>query len=190
MKLSYIYKKIYSYVIARRLRKCGRGCIFDGVRRLKGTEKIEVGSFTKIGKDAVLTVWDRHTNKTPCSTRISIGDRCNIGEFCHITAINSITIGNDVLTGRWVTITDNSHGTTTLIDMKTPPLNRKLVSKGPVVIEDNVWIGDKATILPGVHIGKGCVIAANSTVTKSVPAYCVVAGSPATIVKMCSKNEL
>ena len=58
-----------------------------------------------------------------------------------------------------------------------------LYRKGPVVIEDNVWIGEKASIMPGVHIGKGAIIAANSVVTHDVPAYAVVAGVPAKIVK-------
>ena len=58
-----------------------------------------------------------------------------------------------------------------------------IVSKGPVVIGDNVWIGDKVTVLPGVTIGDGAVIAANAVVTKDVPAYSVVAGNPAKIIK-------
>lgn len=58
-----------------------------------------------------------------------------------------------------------------------------MVSKGPVIIEDNVWIGDKATILANVTIGKGAVVAANSVVTKDVPAYSVVAGIPAKVIK-------
>ena len=55
--------------------------------------------------------------------------------------------------------------------------------KCPVVIEDNVWIGEKASIMPGVHIGKGAIIAANSVVTHDVPAYAVVAGTPAKVIK-------
>lgn len=53
----------------------------------------------------------------------------------------------------------------------------------PVVIEDDVWIGLRVTILPGVTIGKGSVIGASAVVTKSVPPYSVVAGNPAKIVK-------
>ncbi|MDR2406844.1 MAG: sugar O-acetyltransferase, partial [Bacteroidales bacterium] len=59
---------------------------------------------------------------------------------------------------------------------------------GSVVIEDNVWIGDKVTILPGVHIGYGSIIGANAVVTKDVPANCVVGGNPAKIIKVI-KNE-
>ena len=63
------------------------------------------------------------------------------------------------------------------------PLERPITSKGPVVIGNNVWIGDKATILPGVTIGDGAVIAANAVVTKDVPAYSVVGGNPARVIK-------
>jgi acetyltransferase-like isoleucine patch superfamily enzyme len=115
--------------------------------------------------------------------QIIIGDNCSIGEYCHITAINKIVIGNGVLTGRWVTITDNSHGSLLLDESDIQPLKRKLQSKGPVVIEDNVWIGDKVTILPDVHIGYGSIIGANAVVTKDVPANCVVGGNPAKIIK-------
>ena len=69
-------------------------------------------------------------------------------------------------------------------EMFLPPINRPLFSKGPVVIEDNVWIGDKATILSGVTIGMGAIVGANSVITKDIPAYAVVAGSPAKIIKM------
>jgi acetyltransferase-like isoleucine patch superfamily enzyme len=108
----------------------------------------------------------------------------NIGEYCHITAINKITIGNGVLTGRWVTITDNSHGKTDKNSFSIPPAKRALYSAGAVIIEDNVWIGDKVTILPNVHIGKNAVIGANSVVTKDIPENSVVAGIPAKVVKI------
>lgn len=112
-----------------------------------------------------------------------IGEECHFGAFNHITCTNKIQIGNRLLTGKWVTITDNSHGTTDLDSLHIDPIKRPIYSKGPVIIGDNVWIGDKATILPGVTIGDGAVIAANAIVTKDVPAYCVAAGNPARIIK-------
>ncbi|MBQ4055965.1 MAG: hypothetical protein IJD32_02545 [Bacteroidaceae bacterium] len=65
-----------------------------------------------------------------------------------------------------------------------PPRLRNVTSKGTIVIKDNVWIGDKATILPNVTIGEGAVIAANSVITKDVPPYSVAAGNPAIIIKI------
>ena len=63
------------------------------------------------------------------------------------------------------------------------PNSRPLYSKGPVIIDDNVWIGEGAMIMPGVHVGNGAIIAANSVVTKDIPAYSVAAGIPAKIIK-------
>lgn len=81
-------------------------------------------------------------------------------------------------------ITDNSHGETDYDSLKMPPIKRPITSKGPVIIGNNVWIGDKATILPGVTIGDGSVIAANAVVTKDVPPYSVVGGNPAIVLKL------
>ena len=112
-----------------------------------------------------------------------IGDSVSIGAFNHITCTNRIVIGDGVLTGKFVTVTDNSHGNTDYDSLHIKPNDRDVVSKGPVVIGNNVWIGDKATILPGVTIGDGAIIAANAVVTKDVPAYSVAAGNPARIIK-------
>ena len=114
---------------------------------------------------------------------LTIGDKVSIGEYSHITCANRIVIGNGVLTGRFVLITDNSHGKITEEESNILPLSRKIHSNGPVFIGDNVWIGDKATILPNVTIGKGSIIAANAVVTKDVPEYSVVAGVPAKIIR-------
>ena len=72
--------------------------------------------------------------------------------------------------------------------MYTRTFEREVYSKGPVIIEKNVWIGDKVTILPGVTVGQGAVIAANSVVSKDVPAFSVVGGIPAKLLKNIS-NE-
>ena len=114
---------------------------------------------------------------------LKIGSHCSFGAYNHITCANRVIIGDSCLTGKWVTITDNSHGETDLDSLCLPPGKRPITSKGPVVIGNNVWIGDKATILPGVTIGDGAVIAANAVVTKDVPDYSVVGGNPAKILK-------
>ena len=63
-------------------------------------------------------------------------------------------------------------------------------SKGNIVVHDDVWIGCNAIILSGVHIGRGAVIAAGAVVTKDVPAYAIVAGNPARVVKMRFSEEI
>ena len=81
-----------------------------------------------------------------------------------------------------MTISDNSHERTDMNDIKMAPAKRPIYSKGPVVIIDNVWIGDKATVLAGVTIGESAVIGVNTVVTKDVPPYSIVVWSPMRII--------
>lgn len=116
--------------------------------------------------------------------QIIIGDNVSINYNSHIGAINQIIIGNGVLIGSDVLIIDHDHGRTDSVEeLSVRPARRKLLSKGPILIGDNVWIGEKACILSGVTIGEGAIIGASSVVTKDIPAYSVVAGNPAHIVK-------
>lgn len=167
----------------RYCRKFGcKGCGFTRpVNRVMGEKYFKIGDYTLFGKYAVLTAWDSFNGKS-FHPQVVIGSYCNFGDYLHLTCVNHISVGNGVLTGKWVTITDNSHGTSLEISDGMPPCERDLYSKGKVVIEDNVWIGDKATILPGVTIGRNSIVGANSVVTKPVPPNSVVAGNPARII--------
>ncbi len=160
------------------------------IGQVKGVEHISIGEETSFGDWLYLTAWDSFeciangkTQKQVLHPVLTIGENCCFGAFNHITCTNKVTIGNRCLTGKWVTITDNSHGETTKGALLIPPIKRPIFSKGPVIIGNDVWIGDKATILPGVTIGNGAVVAANAVVTKDVPEYCVVAGNPARIIR-------
>ena len=179
---------IYSIWLSFELREANN-LHFSHPVRVVGGKYISVRNNTSFGKLSILSAWDRMYKKNGGSVpQINIGQNCNFGEYCHITAINRIDIGDNVLTGRWVTITDNSHGTSSYDDLAQSPIKRDLYSKGAVVIGNNVWIGDKATILPNVTIGDGVIVAANAVVTKDVPAYHICAGNPAKIIKTI-KNE-
>ncbi len=171
IKISTLWYKV-------QFKQCGEGCNLR-FKFLRQPKYITLGNKVGFGSGCYLTVWDDFGTHP----EIVFGNNVSIGAYCHITAINKIVIGNGVLTGKWVTITDNSHGDTKLESLEIQPTKRAVVSKGPVVIEDNVWIGDKATILPGVTIGKGAVVAANAVVTKNIPEYSVVGGNPAKIIK-------
>jgi acetyltransferase-like isoleucine patch superfamily enzyme len=141
---------------------------------------MSVGENSSFGSRLTLTCYeDEQTERLP---QLFIGDHVSIGADAHITCCNSIVIGNNVVTGKKVLITDNSHGNTTKEHMGLHPFKRPLYSKGPVIIGDNVWIGEKASIMPGVHIGEGAIIGANAVVTKDVQAYSVVGGIPAKIL--------
>ena len=169
---------------SRYFKSFGKGCTLGSHSTYIGEQYISIGDNTPIGDYGRLTAYPyyHHTNQH-FNPHIHIGNNCSIGPQSHITAINSVTIGNNVLTGPRVLITDNAHGDTKLELLDTAPSKRLLFSKGEVIIEDNVWIGEGAMILPNVHIGRGAIIACNSVVTTDIPAYSIVAGSPAKIIK-------
>lgn len=179
-----LINELYAVIIKHKFKCFGKySYIRPRADYLFGERYIEIGSNTVIGKHVQLTAWDSNNGQTYYPS-IVVGSNCQFGSYNHITAINCIRIGDGVLTGKFVTISDNSHGDTTLsTDLDKSPIKRPVFSKGPVIIGDNVWIGDKATILANVKIGKGSIIGANAVVTKDVPPYSMAVGSPAKVIK-------
>ena len=154
-------------------------CIFLGC----GEKNIIIGNHTTINRNTVIGCWTKYGNQQFPNASITIGNNCHIGEYNQITACNKISIGDGLLTGHYVLISDNSHGGLSEAESKIVPHYRELKSKGEVVIGNNVWIGDKVSILAGVHIGDNVIVAANAVVTKDVPDNCMVAGVPAKVMK-------
>lgn len=178
--LVYVWQRNFTTAkYQRRFMHFGKGSLLAPGVTLLTPRNISIGSRSSIMRHCVLETCEC-TEQRP---ELVIGNHVSIGEYSHVTCANSIKIGNGVLTGRFVLITDNSHGEMTPSQCHVPPLARPVSSKGPVVIGNNVWIGDKATILPGVTIGEGSVIAANAVVTSNIPPFSVAAGVPARVVK-------
>lgn len=112
--------------------------------------------------------------------RIEIGDRAYLGHRVALAACQKMVIGNDVVFADNVYISDLLHS---FDDINLPIFKTNLVSSGPVVIEDQVWLGQRVCVLPNVRIGRHSVVGANSVVTKDIPPCCVAAGVPAKIIK-------
>lgn len=180
--IKYKTDRLRALWLCSRFKSCDISVRIEHLGLLRGSQYISIGENTDIQQYTYLTAWDRYRD-IHYSPEIIIGSDCHIGAFNHITCVNKIVIGDGFVSGKWVTITDNSHGGTTFETLQLPVGIRPVVSKGPVIIGKNVWIGDKATILPGVTIGDGVVVAANSVVTKDVPSYCIVGGNPAKVIK-------
>lgn len=111
---------------------------------------------------------------------LSVGDNCYLGVNNFICG--KVKIGNEVQLGPNVSIPGASH----IIDSELPLTKSGSTIKG-TVIEDYVWIGSNVTIIDGVRIGKGAVVAANSVVNKDVPVHAIIGGVPAKVIKFRPK---
>ena len=139
-----------------------------------------------IGQNCILNTrisFDRTNAKFRC------GDRCYIG-LSNIVIADHVSLGDDVVISWGVTIVDhNSHAiawedrANDIIDWSMGTKDWSNVVIAPVSIKDKVWIGFNAVILKGVTIGEGAIVAAGAVVTKDVPAYTIVAGNPAKVIR-------
>jgi acetyltransferase-like isoleucine patch superfamily enzyme len=156
----------------------GRNSVIKHPRRLDSPKGLKLGDHVTILEHAWLGCIERYAGKA-YEPRIVVGSDTSIGRYACITAINSIEIGKRCLISEHVYISDHGHGTD---PSAGPPRLQPLFSKGPVEIGDESFIGYRVSILPGVILGRNCVVGAHSVVTRSFPDYSVVAGVPAKLI--------
>lgn len=111
---------------------------------------------------------------------IEIGDNSGIGVDCHVPA--DIRIGRDVMMGPEVLVIGRNQNHR-FDDLDLPMRLQGYADSPPVVIEDDVWLGARAIVLPGIHIGRGSIIGAGAIVTRDVPPFAICAGNPARIIR-------
>ena len=176
---------VYSKVIQRSLKACGNDfkvgypCTFYGVDDIVIGENFN--SFARLRLEAF-----KEHNGARFNPQLVIGNNVSMNFDCHIGCINKIVVGDNVLIASRVFITDHAHGDINSEALLLPPSKRILVSKGPVIIEQNVWIGEGVVIMPNVTIGQNSIIGANSVVTKDVPPNSIFAEKKKKIIKSIS----
>lgn len=120
-KLAYYKRVLESFYISRQLNSCGKGTRFGKVEYTNGLTNVSIGTNTVFLPHLYITTWG--------DGKINIGDNCSFGSYCHISAFNSIIIGNNLLTGKWVSIVDNNHGLTDRVALSTPPFPESYIPK-------------------------------------------------------------
>ena len=143
--------------------------------QIKRINKMNIGKNISFGRDTRINFYDKENDK-----KLYIGDG---SYFCNRVTIlcgGKIVIGKNVLVASDVCFFAENHS----IDANSsvPYMKQDLKFKD-VYVGDGAWIGEKAIILPGVELGKRCVVAAGAVVTKSFPAYSLVGGVPAKVIK-------
>lgn len=124
---------------------------------------------------------------------LSIGDNCNLGDNVHLVASESVVIGNNFLSASKVFVSDTNHGNYAAsggeVSHPTHPVNDRPLHSNPVLIGDNVWLGENVVVLPGSRIGNNCVIGSNAVVSGEIPDDSIAVGAPAKVIKRYSYEK-
>jgi len=181
-----IFSKTIGYLISIPARmkgmKFGRSSfIGPGYRIAPKLSGIELGSNVVIGRNAWFDI-SRYTE----DGRITIGDGVQIGRNAVISACQKISIGKKCLISYNVTIIDHDHD---VFNPEVAPMDAGITEGKKILIEDECFIGAHSFILKGVHLGRHSVVGAASVVTKSFPAFSVIAGNPARLIRSLKENE-
>lgn len=124
-----------------------------------------------IGKNVNVEKGARFTGK------ITVGDYSGLGVNCDLSG--DVIIGKYVMMGPEVAIYSKNHN---FVIKSKPMMLQGYTESKPVIIEDNVWIGRRVIVLPGVTLGEGCIVGAGAIVTKNVKPFTIVAGNPAKFI--------
>lgn len=152
----------------------------DTVKRLRGWHYRAL--LERAGKNLRLAQGVRINNPG----LVSLGENCYLGDGVQLYAWNErIVIGSNVLVAAGVRMITRKHG---FADVGRP-MSAQGYDNAPIVIEDDVWIGFQAVILPGVTIGRGSIVGAGAVVTRDVESYSIVGGVPARLIRKRTPEE-
>ena len=186
-----IIKHFHFIRIKKQFGYLGNDCSIGSEVEFIGQENIYIGNSFKCGHHCSFQTWQQYkefvSKKRP---KLIIGNSCHFMSNCLVSCLDSISIGDGCLFGDNVFVSDNYHGNNTYSQLSIRPDLRQLYSKGPVRIGDNCWIGRNVCIMPGVEIGCGVTVGANSVVTHSFPDNCIIAGTPARIIKNITTDSV
>jgi acetyltransferase-like isoleucine patch superfamily enzyme len=154
-----------------------RGVVLDGYAR----RGVQIGARTRIGS---FTIVSCTSHLSLYGDGFSIGDDSSIGDYSCVGAVGGVTIGNNVIMGLFVSFHAQEHE---FGDPDTPIRSQGTSERG-ITIGDNCWVGARVTFLDGSYVSEGCVVAAGAVVKGEFPAFSVIAGVPARVVRSRGKR--
>lgn len=157
--------------------KCSKGAEIGSFCEIDCLSKggLTIGAGSRIGSYSVVKV---SGTLSDLGEAITIGSNVGIGEFAHIGGAGGVTIGDDCIVGAYLSIHPENH----VFDDPTKLIRHQGVTRAGIKVGKGCWIGAKVTILDGVMIGNGCVIAAGSVVRSDFPDHSVIGGVPARLI--------
>ena len=148
-----------------------------------GTDGVFLGDNVSLGAYSRVII---STSLNDLGKFIKIGNNVGIGEYAYLGGAGGLEIGDDCIVGQYLSCHPENHNYSDLDDLiRNQGVNRKGIKIG-----ENCWIGSKVTVLDGVEIGSGCIIAAGSVVTKSFPGNCIIGGVPAKLLKVRTYEKI
>jgi acetyltransferase-like isoleucine patch superfamily enzyme len=170
--------RLYTHLLAKNFNQFGKGARVSPPFRFYGLDQMQLGERVYIGPDC----WIHAVNEELNDRRVKIVMEADvgIGMGATISAAQRIQIGARTITARNVYISDHSHA---FADVNIPIRDQGITNIRPVSIGEDSWLGQNAVVLPGVCIGKHCVVGANSVVNSSLPDFSVAVGAPARVVR-------
>lgn len=175
-----LIKKIIKELFFRpRLAEIGQNSFILLPRKITNKKFVKIGRDCQIGRSLVLEPITSHGAQR-FNPNIIIGNDVYIGRYCQIFSIDSVVIEDGCVLSEYIYISDSAHGFDPdggLI------MQQDLVSKGPIHIGKNSFLGYGVSLMPGVSLGKNCVVGINSVVTRSFPDFSMIAGTPAKLIK-------
>lgn len=166
----YFFRIVYLASAKSKIKGLHPSIQFDGILRVVGSSKVTIGRYSRIGDGVEIG--------TEEDGLIKIGNHVRINRGVTLFAYNKINVGNHTLIGEFVSIRDANHGIA-----PDKIIHDQKHESSSISIGRDVWIGRGSVILPGVQIGDGCVIGANSVVTKSIPPGTIAVGTPAAPIR-------
>lgn len=164
-------KLVFYYTIVNRLPHSRYSAIFNKLRVLYVSKVLKVMTYDKY------SYFEHNVYISSGPDKVSIGKHCQVNEHVFI---QGAVIGNYVMIAPHVSILNTSHN---FERVDLPMVLQGETNHANPIIEDDVWLGRNAIIMPGIRIGKGSIVGAGAIVTKDVPPYCIVGGVPAKVLK-------
>jgi acetyltransferase-like isoleucine patch superfamily enzyme len=176
-----LWGKTFSVLAAPAFATFGERSVLQPPVRLAGERQIAIGSGVFVGSGSWLQVLEGADE----GTAITIGDRTSIAGQCVVSAAVRVELGSDVLLARSVYIPDHSHR---FDGLGVPVLRQGITDVSPVTICDGAWLGQNVVVCPGVRIGRGAVVGANSVVKDDISDHAVAVGAPARVVREFARD--
>jgi acetyltransferase-like isoleucine patch superfamily enzyme len=179
-KLASIITKLELFLIKNKFKFFGKNVSIGIFSTIENPQYIQLFNNITIGKNVNLYAIDNDliSKRLP---NLTIGNNIYIGHYVSIHCMNNVTLEDNVVLSDYIYISDVAHGLE--LDLEESIMKQPWVSPGPVIIGKGTFLGHGVKVLPNVRIGNNCIVASGSIVTKNFDPYCILAGSPAEVIK-------